>query len=61
MKYWKEAWNRKKMDRSLERRVERLETLLMELIDELGYAVSVDSLDPDWQYPELIKKAKDAE
>jgi len=56
MKYWKEVWNRKKIDRELERRVERLETLVMEFVNELGYTVSIDSLNPDWQYPEIVKK-----
>ena len=43
----------------LEKRVIELESLVFKLIEETGYAVVIDDLNPEWQYPELIKRPKE--
>ena len=43
----------------LEKRVNELESLVFKLIEETGYAVVIDDLNPEWQYPELIKKPEE--
>ena len=54
---WRELdFGRKK---KIEKNVRNLECLIMALIDKLGYAVTIDALNPDWQYPEIIKKEKE--
>jgi len=45
--------------KKIEKSVRDLECLVMALIDKLGYAVTIDDLNPEWQYPEIIKKEKE--
>jgi len=54
---WRELDFDKK--KKLAKRVGDLESLVMALIDKLGYAVTIDDLNPEWQYPEIIKKEKE--
>ena len=54
---WRELdFGRKK---KLEKNVRDLECIVMALIEKLGYAVTIDDLNPEWQYPEIIKKEKE--
>ena len=45
--------------KKLEKNVRDLECIVMALIEKLGYAVTIDDLNPEWQYPEIIKKEKE--
>jgi len=51
----------KKRETELEKQVDQLETILFALVEEMGYAVTIESsTHSDWVYPELkkIKKSK---
>jgi len=50
----------KKRETELEKQVDQLETILFALVEEMGYAVTIESsTHADWVYPELKKVKKD--
>jgi len=54
---FKELFNRSRSkDR---RRINNLEILLYTLINELGYAVTIDDIDLKHAYPDIVKKPEE--
>ena len=44
--------------KELEERLDNMEIVLIDLVDKMGYVIKIDTFSI-WNYPELVKKAKD--
>jgi len=58
---WRDIQPFGKKETKLQKQVDELETIVFALVEELGYAVTIESsTHSDWVYPELkkIKKSK---
>jgi len=57
---WRDIQPFGKKETKLQKQVDELETIVYALVEEMGYAVTIESsTHSDWVYPELKKIKKD--
>ena len=57
---WRDIQPFGKKETKLQKQVDELETIVYALVEEMGYAVTIESsTHADWVYPELKKVKKD--